>query len=211
MFLCRIYVFRCMCVSIRRKPFLGIRLSARCQPYAGSYPLWGYERNGSCPVLNAEMRCCKIKAVMAAGFHLFPFRTEKLSPPAPMVLRKWESRRPPTFQGSLRRRVSNSLFSFSFFAIPFCYLFYLFGFRLHQPPNQDLGRTCGKVFGLSLAIRTITPSSCLSASRRRGGRIQRQFLPKRVFTHQRAGRNLIAADMGRFGYEADVCQLSASR
>ncbi len=113
MFLCRIYVFRCMCVSIRRKPFLCVRLSARCQPYAGSYPLWGYERNGSCPVLNAEMRCCKIKAVMAAGFHLFPFRTEKLSPPAPMVLRKWESRRPPTFQGSLRRRVSNSLFSFA--------------------------------------------------------------------------------------------------
>ena len=106
MFLCRIYVFRCIWVLIiRRKPFLGVRLSARCQPYAGSYPLWGNERNGSCPVLNAEMRCCKIKAVMAAGFHLFPFRTEKLSPPAPMVLRKWESRRPPTFQGSLRRSV----------------------------------------------------------------------------------------------------------
>ena len=27
-----------------------------------------------------------IQAAMAAGFHLFPFRTEKLSPPAPMVL-----------------------------------------------------------------------------------------------------------------------------
>ena len=27
------------------------------------------------------------KAVIAAGFHLFPFRTEKLSPFAPMVLR----------------------------------------------------------------------------------------------------------------------------
>ena len=127
MFLCRIYVFRCIWVLIiRRKPFLGIRLSARCQPYAGSYPLWGNERNGSCPVLNAEMRCCKIKAVMAAGFHLFPFRTEKLSPPAPMVLRKWESRRPPTFQGSLRRRGSNSLFSFAevlfnFTLQPSCY------------------------------------------------------------------------------------------
>ena len=86
----------------------------------------GYERTGSCPVLNAEMRCCKIKAVMAAGFHLFPFRTEKLSPPAPMVLRKWESRRPPTFQGSLRRSVSNSLFSFAevlfnFTLQPSCY------------------------------------------------------------------------------------------
>ena len=63
---------------------------------------------------------------MAAGFHLFPFRTEKLSPPAPMVLRKWESRRPPTFQGSLRRSVSNSLFSFAevlfnFTLQPSCY------------------------------------------------------------------------------------------
>ena len=124
MFLCRIYVFRCIWVLIiRRKPFLGVRLSARCQPYAGSYPLWGNERNGSCPVLNAEMRCCKIKAVMAAGFHLFPFRTEKLSPPAPMVLRKWESRRPPTFQGSLRRRVSNSLFCFPFLPSRFAICF----------------------------------------------------------------------------------------
>ena len=33
----------------------------------------------------------------AAGFHLFPFRTEKLSPPAPMVLRQRESRSPPFF------------------------------------------------------------------------------------------------------------------
>ena len=28
----------------------------------------------------------EIQAVIVAGFHLFPFRTEKLSPPAPMVL-----------------------------------------------------------------------------------------------------------------------------
>ena len=27
-----------------------------------------------------------IQVVIVAGFHLFPFRTEKLSPPAPMVL-----------------------------------------------------------------------------------------------------------------------------
>ena len=33
-----------------------------------------------------------IKVVTVAGFHLFPFRTEKLSPPAPMVLLLWESR-----------------------------------------------------------------------------------------------------------------------
>ena len=34
----------------------------------------------------------KIKVVIARGFHLFPFRTEKLNPATPMVLRKWESR-----------------------------------------------------------------------------------------------------------------------
>ena len=33
-----------------------------------------------------------IQVVIVAGFHLFPFRTEKLSPPAPMVLPSWESR-----------------------------------------------------------------------------------------------------------------------
>ena len=31
------------------------------------------------------------------GAHLFPFRTQKLSPLAPMVLRKRESRSPPVF------------------------------------------------------------------------------------------------------------------
>ena len=128
-------------------------MSARCQPYAGSYPLWGYERNGSCPVLNAEMRCCKIKAVMAAGFHLFPFRTEKLSPPAPMVLRKWESRRPPTFQGSLRRSVSNSFFPF-FFPLLF-FIFFLFS--PPTPPQPKPGGEWGKVFWFFLTQTIITP------------------------------------------------------
>ena len=32
------------------------------------------------------------KAVTARGIHLFPFRTEKLNPATPMVLRKWKSR-----------------------------------------------------------------------------------------------------------------------
>ena len=36
-----------------------------------------------------------IKVVIAPGLHLFPSRTEKLSPVTPMVLRKWESRQPP--------------------------------------------------------------------------------------------------------------------
>ena len=33
----------------------------------------------------------------SVGDHLFPFRTEKLSPTAPMVLRKRESRSPPSY------------------------------------------------------------------------------------------------------------------
>ena len=33
-----------------------------------------------------------LKVVTVRGFHLFPFRTEQLSPAAPMVLRQWESR-----------------------------------------------------------------------------------------------------------------------
>ena len=43
----------------------------------------------------------EIKVVIAWGFHLFPFRTEKLNLTAPMVLRKWESRSPPPIQESL--------------------------------------------------------------------------------------------------------------
>ena len=39
-----------------------------------------------------------ILVVIALVFHLFPFRTEKLSPTAPMVRRKRESRSPPSFQ-----------------------------------------------------------------------------------------------------------------
>ena len=52
-----------------------------------------------------------IQVVMAAGIHLFPFRTEKLSPPAPMVLRKRESRRPPSSGG--RTVCASPLFSFA--------------------------------------------------------------------------------------------------
>ena len=39
-----------------------------------------------------------IQVAIVAGFHLFPFRTEKLSPSTPMVLRKWESRSLPSFR-----------------------------------------------------------------------------------------------------------------
>ena len=43
----------------------------------------------------ADRKDIIIKAAIARGIHLFPSRTEKLSPAAPMVLRKWESRSPP--------------------------------------------------------------------------------------------------------------------
>ena len=41
--------------------------------------------------IQSERHCLNIKdikVVIARGIHLFPFRTEKLSPAAPMVLRK---------------------------------------------------------------------------------------------------------------------------
>ena len=41
---------------------------------------------------NIRLTDKRTKAAIARGFHLFPFRTEKLNPAAPMVLRKWESR-----------------------------------------------------------------------------------------------------------------------
>ena len=43
-----------------------------------------------------------IMVATALVSHLFPFRTEKLSPTAPMVLRKRESRSPPSFFKSSR-------------------------------------------------------------------------------------------------------------
>src|SRR5688572_26506197 len=42
-------------------------------------PLWSFE---GAPLCGAR----QFSAVIAAGVHLFPFRTEKLSPLAPMVL-----------------------------------------------------------------------------------------------------------------------------
>ena len=49
-----------------------------------------------------------LQVTIAAGLHLFPFRTEKLSLPAPMVLQLWESRSSPT----LIKRVSVRMPSF---------------------------------------------------------------------------------------------------
>ncbi len=51
------------------------------------------------------MRWRSLLVAMARGTHLYPFRTEKLSPSAPMVLplRGWESRSLPAFI-QLRRK-----------------------------------------------------------------------------------------------------------
>ena len=45
-----------------------------------------------------------VKVVLVLWFHLFPFRTEKLSTVAPMVLRKRESMSPPSFRRAPRQR-----------------------------------------------------------------------------------------------------------
>ena len=37
-------------------------------------------------MFNVQCSMRSIQVAIVAGFHLFPFRTEKLSPPAPMVL-----------------------------------------------------------------------------------------------------------------------------
>ena len=80
-----------------------------------------------------------ILVVIALVFHLFPFRTEKLSPTAPMVLRKRESRSPPSFfkLHSLLRNLSGG---------GICLLVYLPGFVL----SVDLVRNV--LFLLSAAL-----------------------------------------------------------
>ena len=49
-----------------------------CQPYTSP--------DKDSPPERWSLRGGLIQVVIVAGFHLFPFRTEKLSPPAPMVL-----------------------------------------------------------------------------------------------------------------------------
>src|SRR5205085_10150464 len=62
--------------------FSGPVLIARGLDLNSQSSLWSFEGahayDGAAPLT--------ISAVIAAGVHLFPFRTEKLSPPAPMVL-----------------------------------------------------------------------------------------------------------------------------
>ena len=57
-----------------------ISFQALFSPYTGS------------KVLITQSLDNETKVAIARGLHLFPFRTEKLTPATPMVLRKWESR-----------------------------------------------------------------------------------------------------------------------
>ena len=54
----------------------------------------------------------ELKAATAGGLHLFPFRTEKLNPRAPMILRKRESRSPPPPRAPESNTLPGALFSY---------------------------------------------------------------------------------------------------
>ena len=56
---------------------------------------------------------CLIQVTTAPGFHLFPFRTEKLSPVTPMVLRNSGRVGSRRFRGSPRVRNDEGAFAFS--------------------------------------------------------------------------------------------------
>ena len=49
-------------------------------------------------IVQSDMAAAEIKAVIAQGLHLLPFRTEKLNLVTPMVLPKRESRKRPPYR-----------------------------------------------------------------------------------------------------------------
>ena len=53
--------------------------------YSLRFALCGFQRAAA--LYNIILAAFLERVTTAAGIHLFPFRTEKLSPPAPMVLR----------------------------------------------------------------------------------------------------------------------------
>ena len=65
---------------------------------------WRRPPGPTSPHTRAAMPRRRTKAAKAPRIHLFPFRTEKLSSAAPMVLRKRESRQPPPYQRQGRQR-----------------------------------------------------------------------------------------------------------
>ena len=63
---------------------LRMRLRSRKQVLCGDCHLYSACHYYALCIINCALK--KYQVVIAAGSHLFPFRTEKLSPPAPMVL-----------------------------------------------------------------------------------------------------------------------------
>ncbi len=51
------------------------------------FVLCSFQGSAPAPGVHNRIRFLLERVTMAAGIHLFPFRTEKLSPSAPMVLR----------------------------------------------------------------------------------------------------------------------------
>ena len=69
----------CYICSFDKRETLGMSFRTICQHYTSLTAV--PPRKGKRQAEGTE-----IQVAMVAGFHLFPFRTEKLSPPAPMVL-----------------------------------------------------------------------------------------------------------------------------
>ena len=69
-------------VTFRCRVFRGLSLSF--QFLCGDSHPYGASLYYALCIINYALE--KYQVVIAAGSHLFPFRTEKLSPPAPMVL-----------------------------------------------------------------------------------------------------------------------------
>ena len=90
----------------------------RCEPFSRAvlitrtllfksllYLLFQYVQYNSAKVLD------KIKAVIAQGLHLLPFRTEKLNLATPMVLPTRESRKRPPYRRGYNKRCVLSFFN----------------------------------------------------------------------------------------------------
>ena len=105
-----------------------------------------------------------IQVAIARGFHLFPFRTEKLSLVTPMVLRNSGRVGSCRFFNSvvyraLRDKIPEG--SFSFFV---CLCFFVFA-GWGSPGNESLGPICRKYFSVCLLVIFSLPGNCNRSNR----------------------------------------------
>ena len=122
-------MFLTKCV-IHQSDVKGIRQGARC----GSEIVTVKESR------SVKIHCRAIKVVIAQGIHLYPFRTEKLSPAAPMVLRK---------SGRVGRRLilPRGRYLREYFPLFFVFYPFLVFFSLHSLPLSPTFRSlCGTPF-----------------------------------------------------------------